>query len=75
MNKAEMIREAVREFLLRRGVFSLVGDTEKIPKIDEKPVESLKKLLELAIPKDILETEINTAREEVESFVFPQKNK
>ncbi len=75
MSKAEMVREAIREFLLRRGIFTLIGDTEKIPKIDETPQESLNKLLELAVPQETLQKIIDEARNEVEAFVFPKEDR
>jgi len=73
MSKAELIREAMREFLLRRGIFALVGDTQNIPKIAESPAESLEHLLKLSLPLEELEKIIDDTRDEVEAFVFPKE--
>lgn len=67
-SKAELTREAIREFLIHRKLYNLIGGEPEIPihpKISpEDAAEELKKRL-LKIPKEILEQEIKIARDEV----------
>jgi len=67
--KAELTREAVREFLIRRNLFELLGGEPIIPSKDERPSERITtKIIERLrnIQDDDLREEVSRARTEVE---------
>jgi len=67
-SKAELIREAIREFLIRRKLFSLLGGEVSVPaSLTHTPEQALTLLITQLehIPSEILEQEIQTARSEV----------
>ena len=67
-SKAELTREAIREFLIRRKLFSLLGGEVLVPVSREHTPEQALTLLMThleKIPLEILDREIQTARSEV----------
>ena len=68
-SKAEFTREAIREFLIRRKLFSLLGGDVFIPKSFEHTPENALNALIMQLeklPSDVLKEEVETARIEVE---------
>ncbi len=67
-SKAELTREAIREFLIRRKLFSLLGGEPVVP-ISHRhtPEDALKIMIThlKEIPKEVLGQEIQAARSEV----------
>ena len=75
-SKAELTREAIREFLIRRKLFSLLGGEPSIPlSIEHTPENALNLLITHLekIPKDILNHEIQAARSEVAKELLDQE--
>lgn len=71
--KAELTREAIREFLARRKLFSLLGGEPVIPRqIENNPEEALKKLASIfsSIPLETIKDEIAKGREDVEKAML-----
>ncbi|MHA2225314.1 MAG: ribbon-helix-helix domain-containing protein [Candidatus Hodarchaeales archaeon] len=72
-SKAEFTREAIREFLIRRKLFSLLGGDVFIPRsFEHTPENALNALitqLERLSP-DTLKEEVETARIEVEKEIL-----
>jgi hypothetical protein len=67
-SKAELAREAVREFIIRRKLFSLLGGEPTIPVTPKlSPQEAVDGLIALLgkIPPAELDKEIRAARKEV----------
>ena len=67
-SKAEFTREAIREFLIRRKLFSLLGGDVFIPKPSEHTPENALNALIMKLeklPLDVLKEEVETARIEV----------
>lgn len=67
-SKAEFTREAIREFLIRRKLFSLLGGDVFIPKpFEHTPENALNALIMKLekLPLDVLKEEVETARIEV----------
>ena len=67
--KAELTREAVREYLIRQKLIFLLEGEMTVPPIPQKnPEYALKNLLEMLenIPEKVLKEEIQIARNEVE---------
>ncbi len=67
-SKAELIREAIREFVIRRKLYSLLGGEPAVlasPKMP--PHEALDQLHELLkdLPEEVIDKEMRTARDEV----------
>lgn len=74
-SKAEFTREAIREFLIRRKLFSLLGGDVFISRsFEQKPENALNALiLQLEkFPSDVLKEEIDTARIEVEKELLDE---
>ncbi len=71
-SKAELIREAIRDFLLRKGVLGMIGDLHELPMLDETAQESLERLVALAVPESVRKQALDETRAEVEALVFPQ---
>jgi Arc/MetJ-type ribon-helix-helix transcriptional regulator len=73
-SKAELTREAIREFLIRRKLYSLIGGelSEPILKQDMTPAVALHELSIILkkIPKDIIEEETIAARKDIASAFF-----
>jgi len=73
-SKAELTREAVREYLIRHKLFSLLGGEPSGPiaKQDMPPEVALHELSLILkkLPKKILEEEISTAEEDVANTFF-----
>lgn len=69
-SKAEFIREAVREALLRKNI-GLLGlySMDKLATTKGDPIEALKRLSNLGIRKEIVEEELEKGREDVERLV------
>ena len=68
-SKAEFTREAIREFLIRRKLFSLLGGDVFISRsYEHTPENALNTLITQLekIPSDVLKEEVETARIEVE---------
>ena len=68
-SKAEFTREAIREFLIRRKLFTLLGGDVYIPHSSEiKPENALDVLIMQLeeLPADVLKEEVEKARVEVE---------
>jgi hypothetical protein len=68
-SKAEFTREAIREFLIRRKLFSLLGGDIFIPSsFEHTPEDALNALIMQLekLPSDVLKEEVDTARIEVE---------
>lgn len=68
-SKAEFTREAIREFLIRRKLFSLLGGDVFIPTtLAHTPENALNTLIMHLeqLPSDVLKEEVVTARLEVE---------
>jgi hypothetical protein len=68
-SKAEFTREAIREFLIRRKLFSLLGGDVFIPRSFEHTPENALNLLITQLERlspDTLKEEVETARIEVE---------
>jgi len=67
-SKAELTREAIREFLIRRKLFSLLGGEPSLdisPKLPPKDaLTEIQKILS-DIPTEKIDEEVNAAREEV----------
>ena len=67
-NKAELTREAIREFILHKNLFTLFGKDLEVPVISGmNPEEALKEITKILarIPKDELDKDIKAAREEI----------
>jgi hypothetical protein len=67
--KAELTREAVREYLIRQKLISLLEGEITVPLNPQKnPEHALKNLLEMLgnIPDNVLKEEVRIARDEVE---------
>jgi len=67
-SKAELTREAIREFLIRRKLFSLLGGELSVPvSMEHTPENALNLLITYLakIPSDVLDQEIKKARTEV----------
>ncbi len=67
--KAELTRDAVREYLIRQKLISLLEGEMTVPLNPQKnPEQTLKNLLELLgnIPEEVLKEEVRIARDEVE---------
>lgn len=68
-SKAEFTREAIREFLIRRNLYSLLGGDVSIPiTFKNDPDQALQSLIDNLekVPKEILREEIKLAREDVQ---------
>ena len=68
-SKAEFTREAIREFLIRRKLFSLLGGDVFIQRsFEHTPEDALNALITQLekISSDVLKEEVETARIEVE---------
>lgn len=68
-SKAEFTREAIREFLIRRKLFSLLGGDVYIPiSFENTPENALNALIMQLekLPSDVLKEEVDAARIEVE---------
>jgi len=82
-SKAELVREAIREFLICRKLFSALGGEPSLP-ISTKPspedaLAEIQKVLN-DIPAEKIEEEVKAAREEVakkllDEFSEPSKQK
>ena len=68
--KAEFVREAVREAILRKNI-GLLGlhSMDKLSKERGDPFETLKQMLELKVPREIVKEELEKGREEVEKLI------
>lgn len=68
--KAEFVREAVREAILRKNI-GLLGLYSMDKLSDEKgdPFKALKKLLRFKVSKEIVENEIKEGRKEIEKLI------
>ncbi|MFX1512115.1 MAG: hypothetical protein ACFFCQ_05980 [Promethearchaeota archaeon] len=67
-SKAELAREAIREFLIRRKLFSLLGGEPVVPISPRYTPEDALNLLIThlkGIPADVLKQEIQDARSEI----------
>ena len=67
-SKADVVREAVREFLIRRGLIGLLGGEPVIPEVPNMaPKDALAKLKVLLkdIPKEDLDKIVERSRNEV----------
>jgi len=67
-SKAELVREAIREFLIHRKLFALLGGEPSIPLSPQlSPEDALSRLVSLLkdILPEIIAQEVETAREEV----------
>jgi hypothetical protein len=67
-SKAELAREAIREFLLRRKLFSLLGGEPSLPiSLKSSPEDALTEIQKILsdIPTEKIEEEVKAAREEV----------
>ena len=67
-SKAELAREAIREFLIRHKLYSLLGGEPVMPVSPKKsPKEAFERIQEKLkhIPVDVIDAEARAAREEV----------
>ena len=67
-SKAELAREAIREFLIRHKLYSLLGGEPVMPVSSKKtPREALERIQEKlgSIPIEIIDAEVGAARDEV----------
>jgi len=69
-SKAEFIREAVREAILRKHI-GLLGlySMDKLSISREDPLEALRKLSSLGIKKELVEEAIRAGKEDVEELI------
>ena len=72
-SKAELAREAIREFLIRHRLYNLLGGETVIPAVHksspEAAFDTIHEILK-NIPVDVVEAETKAAREEIEDTVF-----
>jgi len=67
-SKAELAREAIREFLIRHKLYSLLGGEPVMPVSPKNtPKEALERIQEKlrTIPIDLIDAEVEAARDEV----------
>ncbi len=69
MNKSELIREAVRVFLLEREIFLTVGNLDNITPSKEAPADSLAFLRQWNFTPEELSGAIEEGREQLEALV------
>lgn len=75
-SKAELTREAIREFFIRRKLFLLLGGEPSMPvSIEHTPETALNLLIAHLekIPKEILTQKIQAARSEVAKELLDQE--
>ena len=72
-SKAELAREAIRDFMLRRNMYFLLGGEIQPPSkseiTPENALSNLHKIL-AKIPKQTIAEEVQKAREDVERLLF-----
>ncbi len=67
-SKAELAREAIREFLIRHKLYSLLGGEPIVPvSAKNTPKEALERIQEKlkGIPRDVIDAEVRKARDDV----------
>jgi hypothetical protein len=67
-SKAELTREAIREFLIRHKLYSLLGGEPIVPvSANNTPKDALKRIQEKlkGIPRDVIDAEVRAARDDV----------
>ena len=69
ISKGELIRDAVRSFLLEKNIFQILGNLDTIATINESPEQSLKELRKLHLSKEELKKSIEEGRMEVEALL------
>ncbi len=75
-SKAEFTREAIREFLIRRKLYSLLGGEVSIPiSFEHTPEDALNALIGQLekLPTDLLKDEVEIARKEVERELLDEE--
>jgi hypothetical protein len=76
-SKAELAREAIRDFLIRHRLYSLLGGEPSIPFASNMtPDEALTQLrAQLGkVPKKIIDDEVEAARDDVARALFEEKD-
>lgn len=68
-SKGELIREAVRDFLLERNIFRRLGNLDTTKDASESPLESLVKLRKLDLSDEELADILTKGRDQLEELL------